>query len=55
MSVARIFEQLHDPTTWPAPPPRALVPAGLADLRPPLRPLEPAVLERWTPPPPENG
>jgi hypothetical protein len=34
MSVAAIFDQLHDPTTRPAPPPRQLPPASATDLRP---------------------
>ena len=33
MSVERIFQQLHDPTSWPAPPERPLRPYS-ADLRP---------------------
>jgi hypothetical protein len=33
MSVKSIFQQLHNPTTWPAPPERPLRPYS-ADLRP---------------------
>jgi hypothetical protein len=33
MSVDRIFAQLHDPATWPAPPERPLLPGDPARLR----------------------
>jgi hypothetical protein len=48
MSVEIIFQQLHDPTSWPPPPERPLRPASAADLRPAeLVPLPPEALERW--------
>jgi hypothetical protein len=51
MSVERIFKQLHDPTSWPAPPERPLVPASAADLQPGvLIPMPIEALQRWTPP-----
>ena len=40
MSVERIFAQLHDRSSWPAPPPRVFVPAD-------VKPLPPGELERW--------
>ena len=46
MSVESIFQQLHNPTTWPAPPERPLQPYS-ADLRPSPMPVE--TLRRWTP------
>ena len=46
MSVESIFKQLHDQTTWPAPPERPLQPYS-ADLRPSPMPVE--TLRRWTP------
>jgi hypothetical protein len=39
MSVESIFQQLHNPTTWPAPPERSLQPYS-ADLRPSPMPVE---------------
>ena len=48
MTIERIFTELHDWTTWPAPPERAKVPYSAADMRPaePI-PLPPEVLEQW--------
>ena len=46
MSVESIFQQLHNPTTWPAPPERPLKPYS-ADLRPSPMPVE--TLRRSTP------
>ena len=49
MSVESIFQQLHDPTTWPAPPERPLRPYS-ADLRPGVLVAMPVeTLRRWTP------
>jgi len=48
MSVKSIFQQLHDPTTWPAPPERPLRPYS-ADFRPGVlvsMPVE--TVRRWT-------
>jgi hypothetical protein len=49
MSVESIFKQLHDQTTWPAPPERPLRPYS-ADLRPGvLVPMPVETVRRWTP------
>ena len=48
MSVESIFQQLHDPTTWPAPPERPLRPYS-ADFRPGVLASMPVeTLRRWT-------
>jgi len=48
MSIESIFQQLHDPTTWPAPPERPLRPYS-ADFRPGvLVPMPVETVRRWT-------
>ena len=49
MSIESIFQQLHDPTTWPAPPERPLRPYS-ADFRPGVLASMPVeTVRRWTP------
>jgi hypothetical protein len=59
MSVERIFTQLHDPASWPAPPPRPLLPGDPSRLHAvTLAELQAATvtepLQPWTPSPRQN-
>jgi hypothetical protein len=54
--LAAIFAQLHDPTSWPAPPPRPVRPATAEDLRPAeLIPVSADQLQPWEPAAGEKG